>query len=165
VRVDQGQPWARRHLTAVRHAYARAPHVAEYGAALEPLLERGWTGLASLAIATARFLADAFGIRTPTRLASELPPTRDEPTARLIDLTRAVGGDTYLAGAGARGYARLEEFAAAGIAVLEQRYTHPVYPQLHGDFVPFLSALDLLLLHGPAGLDVLRAGDQWVVCA
>ena len=60
---------------------------------------------------------------------------------------------------------RLEQFAEAGITVLRQSYTHPVYAQLHGDFVPFLSSLDLLLNHGPAGLDILRAGDAYVPCA
>ena len=38
-----------------------------------------------------------------------------------------------------------ELFARNGIAVEWQRYAHPVYPQQHGPFVPYLSALDLLL--------------------
>ena len=164
VRIDTAQPWARRHLQAARLAYARAAHADEYGARLGALLERRWNALTSLSIATAEFLAEAFGIRTPTRLASELGPTRDDPTLRLIDLTRAAGGDTYLAGRNGLAYVRLEQFPEAGITVLQQSYTHPVYAQLHGDFVPFLSGLDLLLNHGPAGLDILRAGDAYVPC-
>jgi WbqC-like protein len=162
VQIDPGQPWARRHAQTVRLAYARAAHLASYHAALAGLLSRPWTGLAALAIATATFLAEAFGVQTPTRLASELGPTREDPTLRLIDLTRAVGGDTYLAGPGARAYARLEAFREAGITVLEQAYAHPVYEQLHGEFVPFLSGLDLLLTCGGAGLRILRGGDSWV---
>jgi hypothetical protein len=30
--------------------------------------------------------------------------------------------------------------------------------------VPFLSALDLLLMCGPAGLETLRGGDAYVPC-
>ena len=164
VRIDAGQPWARRHAQAVRLAYARAAYVEEHGARLAELLERPWRGLAPLAIATATFLAEAFGVRTPTRLASELGPTRDDPTLRLVDLTRAAGGDTYLAGPDAAAYARLEAFGEAGIAVLRQAYTHPVYAQLHGEFVPFLSGLDLLLMCGAAGLEILRGGDAYVPC-
>jgi WbqC-like protein family len=36
-----------------------------------------------------------------------------------------------------------------------------VYPQIHGDFVPFLSALDLLLTAGTQALSILRQGDAW----
>ena len=164
VRIDANQPWARRHAQAVRLAYARAAHGDEYGARLTELLGRPWAALTPLAIATATFLAEAFGVRTPTRLASELGPTRDDPTLRLVDLTRAVGGDTYLAGRDAVVYARLEAFAEAGITVLRQTYAHPVYDQLHGEFVPFLSGLDLLLTHGPTGLEILRGGDAYVPC-
>jgi len=45
--------------------------------------------------------------------------------------------------------------------VLYQAYSHPVYAQQHGDFVPFLSGLDLLLMHGDASLPILRRGDAW----
>jgi hypothetical protein len=148
----------------VRLAYARAAYVDEYGARLAELVASPWTTLTPLAIATATFLAEAFGVRTPTRLASELGPTRDDPTLRLVDLTRAVGGDTYLAGRDTAAYARLEAFREAGITVRRQAYTHPVYAQLHGEFVPFLSALDLLLMCGPAGLEILRGGDAYVPC-
>jgi WbqC-like protein family len=165
VRIDARQPWARRHMQAVRLAYARAAHAEEYGARLGALLEREWTTLAALSVATAEFLAGAFGISTVARLASELPPTRDDPTLRLIDLTRAAGGDIYLAGQDALAYARVEDFARAGIRILRQTYAHPVYAQLHGEFVPFLSALDLLLTHGPGGLAILRGGDAYVACA
>jgi hypothetical protein len=165
VRIDARQPWARRHLQSVRLAYARAPHAEAYGARLAALLDQEWTSLPPLAIATAQFLAEAFEIRAPTRLASELGPTRPDPTERLVDLTLAVGGTVYLAGRDGPSYLRLEAFAAAGIEVRRQAYEHPVYPQLHGEFVPFLSSLDLLLMEGSRGLETLRGGDHYQPCA
>ena len=59
-------------------------------------------------------------------------------------------------------HAHLGQFAAAGIEILAQEYEHPVYCQFHGEFVPFLSTLDLLLIHGGDALDILRKGDAWV---
>jgi hypothetical protein len=165
VRIDARQPWARRHLQTVRLAYAQAAYAEAYGPRLAALLACEWTSLPALAIATAQFLADAFGIRTPTRLASELGPTRPDPTERLVDLTHAVGGKVYLAGRDGPSYMRLEAFDAAGIEVRRQAYAHPVYPQLHGEFVPFLSSLDLLLMQGSRGLEILRDGDHYHPCA
>ena len=47
-------------------------------------------------------------------------------------------------------------FRAAGIDVAWHDYAHPSYAQLHGDFVPYLSALDLLLNVGDASLATLH---------
>jgi len=47
-------------------------------------------------------------------------------------------------------------FERHGITVEWQRLTHPSYPQLHGPFVPFLSALDLLLNCGDESMTVLE---------
>ena len=47
-----------------------------------------------------------------------------------------------------------------GIAVEWQDFAHPVYPQLHGEFVPYLSALDLLLNCGPRSGQVLAGAGR-----
>jgi WbqC-like protein family len=161
VTIDTSQPWPARHLAAISHAYATAPGFAKYRDALAEFYELEWAYLAPLAVASASWLSRALGITTPVRLASELGVTASDPTARLVDLTRAVGGTTYLAGRDGATYLEPRRFADAGIAVLQQRYEHPVYAQLHGEFVPFLSALDLLLTHGDAALSTLRRGDGW----
>jgi len=75
--------------------------------------------------------------------------------------TRQKLADTYLAGGHGARYMDSRRFAEAGVRVLYQAYSHPVYAQQHGDFVPFLSSLDLLLMHGDASLAILRRGDAW----
>ncbi|HMH52708.1 MAG TPA: WbqC family protein [Candidatus Acidoferrum sp.] len=184
VTIDSSQAWPARHLRAIEQAYARAPGLARHGEELRRLYATPWTHLAPLATASAQWLARALGIATPLRLASELlgssrsataSPGRDEgggiggpearppnPTARLVALCRAAGADTYLAGPHGAGYMDLAEFAAAGIAVLAQRYEHPVYAQIHGEFVPHLSALDLLLTAGDQAFAILQKGNGWI---
>lgn len=165
VRVDGAQPWPARHLRAVEHAYANAPHVGRYHDALRAFYARPWDRLAPLAAASAEWLARALGVEAPVALASDLavepPGAEGDPTARLVALCRAVGADTYLAGRDGAAYMDLAQFRAAGIAVETQRYAHPVYAQLHGEFVPLLSALDLLLMHGDDALAILRGGNTW----
>ena len=39
-----------------------------------------------------------------------------------------------------------------------QRYEHPVYRQLYGDFVPYLSVIDLLFNCGPESRTILASG-------
>jgi hypothetical protein len=162
VPVDVEQPWQRRHRDTIAQAYARSPHLARYRAALDEFYGRPWTHLAPLCTASARWLGERLGITTPVRLASELGVTAADPTTRLVEICRAVGGTTYLAGRDAIAYLDRQRFADAGIAIAQQAYTHPEYGQVHGPFVPFLSALDLLLMHGDDARGILESGDRWV---
>jgi len=163
VGLANDEPWRRRHFTAIEHAYAGAPCWGRFRDGLAALYAGEWSGLAPLAEASARWLADAFEIRTPARLASEIgDPGVTDATARLVELCRAVGGDTYLAGRDGIQYLDLPQFEAAGIAVLSQAYEHPVYRQCHGAFVPNLSGMDLLLNEGPSGRALVTAGDRWI---
>ena len=161
VAVDTAQPWRERHLRAIENAYARAPHLGHHREALRRLYATDWPRLAPVAAATAEWLARTVGIATPARLASTLGVSATDPTERLIALCRAMGADTYLAGRDGAAYMDRAAFARARITVLFQDYKHPEYPQLHGEFVPFLSALDLLLTHGDDALAILRSGDAW----
>jgi len=161
VEIDVAQPWARKHCTALRVNYARAPYFARYFAELEELIRRPWRLLADLNVEVTRFLAGAVGLSRRMVRASELPSASADPTGRLLDLCRAVGAETYLAGQDGARYMDMEQFRAGRVAVLAQEYQHPTYTQLDGDFLPFLSVVDLLLSHGESSLEILRQGDRW----
>jgi WbqC-like protein len=161
VAIDTTQPWRARHLRAIEHAYARTAHLASHHGSLRALLDLDWRLLARLAVASAEWLAKAVGITTPARLASTLAADGGDATGRLVAICKAVGADTYLAGGHGARYMDGARFREAGISVLYQHYEHPVYTQQHGEFVPFLSGVDLLLTHGDESLSILRRGDSW----
>jgi hypothetical protein len=161
VTIDTSQDWGRRHLRAIEHAYARAPHFRRWAPELGEFYGTKWTTLAPLGVASATWLAKAAGITAPARLASELSVTATDPTGRLVALCRGVGATVYLAGRDGAKYLDVGQFRAAGIEVRAQDYTHPIYAQPQGEFVPFLSALDLLLTYGDEALAILRQGDRW----
>lgn len=60
------------------------------------------------------------------------------------ELVKAVGGNIYLSGVGAKDYHEDMPFEETGIAVEWQQFKHPVYPQLYGEFISYLSSIDLL---------------------
>jgi hypothetical protein len=161
VEIDAGQRWRERHRRTIDHAYAPAPEIARRRDELDDFYGRPWHRLVDVAVASATWLARAFGIATPWRLASELAIGVDDPTGRLVALCQKVGADEYLAGVDGARYLDLPQFEAAGITVWHQRYTHPVYAQGHGEFVPFLSGLDLLLSEGDGAPAILLEGNHW----
>jgi len=144
VEIDARIPWARKHVASIRQAYARAPFVARYLPALEEVLERKWERLVDLDIACAALIAQWFGLRRRVERSSTLG-IEGSRSERLVNICQYFGATTYLSGDAAKGYLDVELFTQHGIQVEWQRYVHPAYPQLHGEFVPYLSALDLLL--------------------
>ena len=147
--------WARKHLQALRTNYAKARFFERCFPLFEDLYVREWERLVDLNVECARRLTQELGIDTPLRAASEFELS-EEPTDRLIDICRAVGADTYLAGSGGHAYMDLSRFEAAGIEVLFQVFDHPVYPQLFGAFEPNLSLVDLLFNCGEESLRLIR---------
>lgn len=166
---DMGERWwGPRHLQTLRHAYRDAPHFGEHAAGLKALFTHRWQRLADLDQATLDYLRDALDIRTPLVTSSSLAA----PGAKadlILNLCKAVGARTYLAGlGGSRGYLQPEPFAEAGIGLAFQSFTHPVHAQCGGaaQFVPGLSALDVLFNCGAATAAALlrSAGGMPSLC-
>jgi hypothetical protein len=155
VEIDSTRAWARRHIGTLRHCYARAPHAKPYLGELEELLSRPWTKLVDLDLAAAALVCRWLGLEREVVRSSELG-IAGERTARLVSLCRHFGASRYFSGAAARDYLDQDAFACQGIAVEFQDYAHPVYDQLHGPFVPYLSVLDLIFNAGPMSRSVLR---------
>ena len=144
VEIDARAPWARKHIATIRQAYARAPHLDRYLPALEETLLRGWERLVDLDLACADLLASWLGIQTRIERSSTLGIS-GERSERLVGICRHFGAAKYVSGDAARTYLDVGLFERHGIAVEWQRYDHPTYPQLHGEFTPYLSMLDLIL--------------------
>jgi hypothetical protein len=154
--IDRTTAWARKHVKSIRQYYAKAPFLNRYLPELEELLERDWTHIATLDIAIVDVMARWLSV-TPTVFRSSELGIQGSQSERLVNLCRHFGATRYLSGDAALDYLDLDLFGAAGIAVEWQHFRHPVYPQLHGDFVPYLSALDLVLNCGDDSGGILAA--------
>lgn len=160
VEIDARTPWARKHVASIRQAYARAPFLGRYFPALEELLLQPWERLVDLDIACAALMARWLGIDTRMERSSMLGVGGNRSN-RLVNICRHFGATRYLSGDAARDYLDVPLFEQHGIRVEWQHYAHPTYPQLHGAFVPYLSALDLLLNCGDEAPLIAFGGMQY----
>lgn len=155
VEIDRRAPWARKHMATLCQSYARAPHAKEYLPELEEILMRPWERLVDLDLAVVSWMAAHLGIVTRVERSSVLG-VDGERSERLVRLCAHFGARTYLSGNAAQSYLDVPLFERHGIAVEWQNFVHPVYPQQHGDFMPYLSAVDLLLNSGARSREVLE---------
>ena len=154
VEIDRTSAWARKHVGTLRQFYSRAPHARSYLPALEELLYRPWESLVELDIALVQLICGWLKLHRPMVRSSELKIGGDK-SGRLLAICKHLGAERYLSGDAAQDYLDLELFGSNGVAVEFQLFTHPRYPQLHGEFVPYLSIVDLILNCGEESPEVL----------
>ena len=159
-RLDGAKWWASSHFTTLRHAYREAGFFGTYAAAFKRLFETRWERLVELNQAALELLREAFAIRTPLMRSSELA-VQGARGELILNICRAVGADTLIAGmGGSRGYLDADAFARAGVRIAYHDWTHPVYPQCGAaPFISGLSAIDLLFNCGPRSRQLLM-GDR-----
>jgi len=153
--IDDRARWARTHVGTLKQYYAKAPHLPRYLPELEELLQRPWTHIVDLDLAVVDLMARWLQLAPNVMRSSQLG-IGGARSQRLIDMCRHFGADRYLSGNAASDYLDIALFAGQGIEVVWQDYDHPVYPQQHGPFVPYLSAIDLLLNCGDDSAAILR---------
>jgi hypothetical protein len=163
VGVADDHQWRIKHLRSIENNYRRSAFFKEYFPRFEAFYAKELYTLCEYSIASITLLAECLGITTPLITASEFT-VEGASTERLLNICRHLGADTYLAGAGGKGYMNMDLFAASGITVAFQEYTPPRYPQLFcktdGDFVAGLSVIDLLFNCGPDSYAVLMKGGE-----
>lgn len=153
--------WAERHWKGISQAYARAPHFDRY----RDVLEAAYADCAKathLTPVNRRLLetvARLLGIVTPMTSARDYECSGDR-SGRLLTLCQSAGATSYLTGPSAREYLDVGRFSAAGISVSFMDYSrYGAYPQVHGGFVPDVSALDLLFNTGDSAKAYLTWGE------
>lgn len=150
-------------LRTIAQNYGRAEFFDRYYPALCQVLEKSVAtqNLCELNCGLINWLAGQLGIATLSVRSSELDVggTRGAHVALLCE---RVGAQTYISPAGAEGYLIEDrsEFDRRSIAVELQVYEHPVYRQCFQPFVPYASALDLLLNEGEGAGSILRSGRR-----
>lgn len=151
--------WTTKHLKAIENNYRRAPYWDQYGDFFKNLYEKkvdNFNTLAELNSYIIIWFSEQFGLNTKLVKDTDLPIDLNlKATNLLIAVNKAVGAKRYLSGPSGKKYLELKKFRAAGIEVEYQEYHEPEYKQMFGEYIKGLSAVDLLLNHGPASIKYL----------
>jgi hypothetical protein len=143
--IDESRPWRRKLLARIEQSYRRAPHFDVTMPLVTEIVMHDSSLLADYNEAGVRRLAAAVGLDVGKFVRASSLDVNGAATDLLIEITRNLGGGTYLAGGGAGGYQEDEKFAAAGVQLRYQAFEHPTYPQLTASPQHGLSIIDALM--------------------
>jgi len=161
VAVDDRQDWRQKHRAMLESAYRKAPYCDEMLSLVDRVFTMRLSTIAEVARASTMELANYFGL-VPDRqfVDSESLHVEGHSSQRLCEIAKALRGNVYVTGHGARNYLDHALFERDGIAVEYMRYECRPYPQLHGAFTPYVTALDLVANCGPEGARCITSGTQ-----
>jgi len=152
VQIDNRSNWRHKHRELLNQAYANTPYLGDMLMLVDKVFANDFKYLADLSKASMLALVDYFGLRDNTSFQdSSMLYTPGHSSQRVIDLCLNLNVKTYLTGHGARHYLEHERFEAQGIEVVYIGYSLQCYPQDHGEFTPYVTALDLVANCGKEG--------------
>lgn len=154
--------WQRKHLKSIRLSYQSAPFFEPLFSEFEAIFSKDYKFLTDLDFDLLKLMLKFFGIQRPIVKATDYD-FKGQKSALVEDMCVQLGANVYIFGSQGKNYADVESFRSRGIEVYFQDYQHPTYSQLHGPFIPSLSALDLLFNHGPKSLEILLSGNLKVI--
>jgi hypothetical protein len=151
--------WNKRHIKSIRHSYLKAPFFKNYIDVLEEyLIGRKHVFLTELNSGMLSVFLGLLGIRVPVIRASDYDFV-GKKSDLVLDMCIKLGSRDYIFGAQGNNYVDIQSFKQNNIRVYFQKYVHPVYSQINGPFVPYLSVIDLLFNVGPASRELILSGN------
>jgi hypothetical protein len=155
VEIDNHINWRKKHWKSILFNYNKAQYFKKYSTFFKELYKREWKKLSELNEFIIRHIMEALSIKTELIRSSELN-VQNTQTDRLIDIVKAVGGNTYLSGIHGKDYMDENKYKESNIKLTYQDFHHPTYNQLYGEFVPNMSIIDLLFNEGEGSIDIIR---------
>lgn len=165
VKLDERWDWRTKHRDQLLDAYRKAPFVTDMLALVDDVFAQPAVTLSQLAWASTFALADYFGFASHLQLFNSVSMAIEGSSSqRVLDIVRNLGGSIYITGHGARNYLNHASFEKIGVDVRYMDYLCEPYVQLHGEFTPYVSALDLVANCGRKGRQYIQSStNSWKV--
>lgn len=143
--IDNQSNWNKKHLRSIELNYKKSVFFLDYFPYINSILSESHEKLITLNTSIIRYLLEVFNWRGEILNSSDLN-VEGTGNKKIIGILEKLNATEYISGegTGSNRYIIEEDFAEKGIKLIWQNFAHPVYTQLNGNFVPYLSVIDLL---------------------
>ena len=150
--------WRKDQLRILESAYKQAPFFNEMMELATEIYDQSGNHLVDVTSTAIRKISEYYNLIPENNFYfSSTLGIVGKSTQRLFDIASYFGADIYLTGLGALRYMNFEIFEKGNIRVEFIDYAKTRYPQLHGDFNPYVSILDLIANTGKDGIKYMNS--------
>lgn len=156
---DQKSP-LKKHWRIITEAYKKAPYFEKYSPLFDKIYSEKYVLLRDLNVKIIKLMCDILGIKKEFIFSSELNLNDENmgKTEKIVNLCKKMGITDFYEAGGGKGLFDESLLRKEGISISFQDFKHPEYPQLWGEFVPYLSAIDLIFNQGDKSLSIIKSG-------
>jgi len=154
LKINYQSNWRQKHFTTIKQLYSKSSFGNKYIDILQGFYEKKYIYLKDLNYDMMLYFLDILNINIKVFKASELEIS-SKKNLYLIDLCNYFSCDTYIFGGLGGKYVDKKQWNEHGLYYYIQDYEHPIYNQQYGEFVPYLSIIDLLCNHGDEAKEIL----------
>ena len=137
-------------LDQFKGAYANAPHFSATFPLLERIVRCQAQNLSQYVRHSIACVCGHLGLTTELRTSSDIAIRHElKSQEKVLALCQAIGADIYINAIGGTELYSKDEFRARGIELKFIRSRPIEYPQFGGEFVPWLSIVDVMMFNAP----------------
>lgn len=142
--------WAQKHLSSIKHNYAKASYYKYYLPFFEELYNNcNFRYLNDVNRYFLTKMCDLLEIKTPIILSSDYDLRSTDKTQRIVEMCNKINVTDYYSGPAAKSYINNESFETADIKLHYLDYCNfPTYQQLYLPFLHEVSIIDVILNTG-----------------
>lgn len=158
--IDIFSNFSATHRKTIEANYRKAPFFNELSSGLFDCIEKSQPLLADLNIGIIKHCQNLLGIKTPLFYSSQMQGIGAKADL-LASLCKELGATEYISAPGSKEYLdQSSAFKGIGVPVRYLHYRHPEYPQLFGDFLPYMSVIDILFNCGEQSAKLIQSGIE-----
>lgn len=150
VEIDSTQNWRNKHLKTLQLYYKKAPYVSDMLQIVCEVYGLGASTLDELNSCGIEKISKYFDL-SPKFIKSSPFNIHSSGSDKLLQILLELKGEIYITGHGAKNYLDHVLLERKGIKVEYMDYKKIPYPQLYGEFTPYVSILDLIANTGKEG--------------
>ncbi|MBI3631442.1 MAG: WbqC family protein [Candidatus Staskawiczbacteria bacterium] len=149
-----------KHWKTITLAYQKAPYFNKYKKVFENIFNKKPVLLRELNVELIKAICDILNIKINIKYSSDLDlnDKNMERTEKVVNLCKKAGISHLYDAKGAQKFLDTSLFEKEGIAITFQNFTPPQYNQSWGDFIPFLSVIDLIFNEGEKSMEIIKSG-------
>ena len=143
--------WSDKHISNIENFYKKSPYFNLYFNDLKNILSVNYDNFSLLSITLIKYFIDKLDISTNIVLSSDICKDSElQGLEKIFFILDNLKAQKYLSsdGPGSMRYINENDFKSKNIELVWQKFNHPIYNQLHGDFKSYLSIIDLLFNYG-----------------